>query len=64
MASSRQPVYDAIEGLSDAFYLFLLSVMRPVNRFIANTIADDPTPAQKLEDAIKAEYIRFGVPKE
>ena len=64
MASPRQPVYDAIEGLSDAFYLFLLSVMRPVNRFVANTIADDPTAPQRLEDAIKAEYIRFGVPKE
>lgn len=58
----RQTVYDAIDGLSDAFYLFLLSVIRPVNRFVANTIADDPRAPQKLEDAIKAEYARLGVP--
>lgn len=57
----RQAVYDAMDGLPDAFYLLLLSVMRPVNRFVANTIADDPTEAQKLENAIKAEYVRFGV---
>jgi hypothetical protein len=60
--SPRQAVYDAIEGLSDPFYLFILSVIRPVNRFVANTIVDDPTPAQKLEDAIKAEYKRFDAP--
>lgn len=59
--TERQKVYDALDGFSDAFYLFILSVIRPLNRFIANTIADDPTPAQRLEDAIAAEYARLGV---
>ena len=64
MTSKRQAVYDALDSLSDPFYLLLLSVIRPVNRFVANTIADDPTAAQALEDAIKVEYERFGVPKD
>jgi len=63
-ASPRQQVYDALDGLGDPFYLVLLSVVRPVNRFVGNAVADDPTSMQALEDAIKAEYARLGVPQD
>lgn len=53
MKPERQPVYDALDALPDAMFAALLYAMSGVNRVLALTVIDDPTPNGRLEEAMK-----------
>ncbi len=57
LISGRQAVYDALDALPTPLFVALLMAMSGVNRVIAETLLDDPTPAQAL-DAAMAPFLR------
>lgn len=49
----RQPVYDALDALPAPVFAALLYALSGVNRVLALTAMDDPTPNGTLDAAIK-----------
>lgn len=49
----RQPVYDALDNLPPATFAALLYALSGVNRVLALTVTDDPTPNDTLDKAIQ-----------
>jgi len=58
--NDRQVALDALSGVQDAVWYCILSAAKAINRVMANTVMDDPTPNAVLDQAIVAELARFG----
>jgi len=56
----RKAALDALDGVQDATWFCILSAAKAINRVMANTVMDDPTPNGVLDHAIVAELARFG----
>jgi hypothetical protein len=57
---NRKAALDALNGVQDAVWYCILSSAKAINRVMADTVMDDPTPNGVLDDAIVAELARFG----
>ena len=53
MPIPRQPVYDALDALPEPLFAALLVALSGVNRVCALTLLDDPTPAARVDVAIR-----------
>ncbi len=53
MPTNRQPVYDALDDLPAPIFAALCYAMSGVNRVLALTVLDDPTPSERLDAALK-----------
>ncbi len=56
----RQAVYDALDEQNDAVFCALLYALSGVNRVLALTVIDDPTPNATLDEAIKPFMEKLG----
>jgi hypothetical protein len=56
----RKAALDALSGVQDAVWFCILSSAKAINRVMASTVLDDPTPNGVLDQAIVAELARFG----
>jgi hypothetical protein len=56
----RKAALDALDGVQDAVWFCILSSAKAINRVMAFTVMDDPTPNGVLDEAIVAELARFG----
>lgn len=56
----RKAALDAFNGVQDAVWYCILSSAKAINRVMANTVMDDPTPNVVLDQAITSELARFG----
>lgn len=58
--SERKAALEALGGVQDAVWYCILSSAKAINRVMAETVMDDPTPNGVLDQAIVAELSRFG----
>jgi hypothetical protein len=56
----RKAALDALDGVQDATWFCILTSAKAINRVMADTVMDDPTPNGLLDKAIVAELSRFG----
>ena len=56
----RKAALAALDGVQDATWFCILSAAQAINKVMANTVMDDPTPNGVLDQAIVAELARFG----
>jgi hypothetical protein len=60
MKTDRQPVYDALDALPDVVFCAVLLAMSGVNKALALTVMDDPTPNATLDAATKPFVEKLG----
>lgn len=60
MKADRQPVYDALDKLPDMVFCAYLCALSGINKAMALTVLDDPTPAADLEAAMKPHIEKLG----
>lgn len=53
MKADRHVVYDALDALPDPVFAALLYAMSGVNRVLALTVIDDPTPNAHLDETMR-----------
>lgn len=56
----REIVYEALNDIPDMVFCAYMYALSGINRAFALTVMDDPSPNQKLEEAIKPFLERIG----